>query len=127
MEKFNESHYNDIINGIHLFNDKKYWECHEELEHYWLEYKHDNIRYIFWSIIQVAAALVHYRENNLSGCESLLMKAKQKIVKVKQLNIDTSYLESKVSWSSFIETLNAPQNDDYYQNIYNYTFVFIEQ
>ena len=46
---------------------KKYWECHEELEHHWLEDAGDNARLIYWAVIQVAAAMYHFRDDNLKG------------------------------------------------------------
>ena len=35
--QFTPEHFEKMKKGVQLFNEQKYWECHEELEHHWLE------------------------------------------------------------------------------------------
>ena len=73
---FNSKHLHSMRRGIDLFNQKKYWDCHEELEEIWIEETSD-VRYIFWTIIQVAVALYHCEHQNLIGARSMMAKAKE--------------------------------------------------
>ena len=65
MCKFRKKHLEEIFKGIKLYNQGKYWECHEDLEEYWLERAHDPVRYIYWVIIQVAVSIYHLEGNNV--------------------------------------------------------------
>ena len=70
--QFSPEHFEKMKKGIELFNQQMYWECHEELEHHWLEDAGDNARLIYWSVIQVAAAMYHFRDENMEGVHGLL-------------------------------------------------------
>ena len=83
--QFTEEHLENTKEGVLLFNEQKYWECHEVLEDHWLESRGDNARYVYWAIIQVAAAMIHYRDENLSGARGLIAKAKEKFQKIDKL------------------------------------------
>ena len=98
MSQFDQSHLEVIENGILLFNEQKYWECHEDLEHHWLE-EPGPLRNVYWAVIQVAAAMIHYRESNLLGARGLIYKAKQKFDRVEQFHIESEVLDSELSWA----------------------------
>jgi predicted metal-dependent hydrolase len=93
--------------GFSLYNSKKFWECHEELEHHWLESLGDPFRYVYWSVIQAAAAMVHYREGNLIGTRGMISKACRKIEKIKQMHVDLDGLDEQSNWNEFINILLA--------------------
>lgn len=95
--RFNSTHLEIIKEGIQLFNQQKYWECHEELEHHWLE-EPGPIRNVYWAVIQVAAAMIHYRNSNLVGARGLIFKAKQKFDRCESYNIESDILEKYLSW-----------------------------
>ena len=57
MSLFDQTHLAIMEQGIYLFNAQKYWECHEELEHHWLE-EPGPIRNVYWAVIQVAASMM---------------------------------------------------------------------
>ncbi|MBK26675.1 MAG: hypothetical protein CME70_21925 [Halobacteriovorax sp.] len=97
--KFSMEHLRNTIEGVKLFNEQKYWECHEVLEDHWLEGRGDNARYVYWAIIQVAASMIHYRDKNLSGAQGLLAKTKNKIKKIDELKVETDLMETYLSWS----------------------------
>jgi predicted metal-dependent hydrolase len=97
MTQFDQSHLEIIIEGLRLFNAQKYWECHEELEHHWLE-ERGPLRNIYWAVIQVAAAMIHYRDSNLIGAIGLIHKAQKKFDKCEEFKIESDLLENKLSW-----------------------------
>lgn len=98
-DQFEISNLELMRKGIELFNAQKYWECHEELEHHWLE-EPGNIRNVYWAVIQVAAAMIHYRENNLIGATGLINKAKQKIDRVEKMNLENMILYENLDWKA---------------------------
>ncbi len=95
--QFTEEHLKKMEEGIHLFNDQKYWECHESLEEIWLEDRTDNARYIYWAVIQVAAVCIHYRDGKLIGAQGMIAKAKEKFKKARELHVLTPVVE-KLNW-----------------------------
>ena len=123
--QFTPEHFDKMRKGIELFNEQKYWECHEELEHHWLEDAGDNARLIYWAVIQVAAAMYHYRDDNLEGVHGLLYKAKDKLGRGIQNKVETEYLLSHVNWNEFRRlVLSSPKKGKLseYENIYNFRF-----
>lgn len=98
MGQFDQTHLQTIAEGIRLFNAQKYWECHEELEHHWLE-DPGPIRNVYWAVIQVAASMIHYRNDNIIGARGLLKKAKQKFDRCEQFNVESKLLDENLSWS----------------------------
>jgi uncharacterized protein len=123
--QFTPEHFEKMKKGVRLFNEQKYWECHEELEHHWLEDAGDNARLIYWAVIQVAAAMYHYRDENLAGIHGLLGKAKNKLERAEKNNVETSYLYENINWKEFREmTLSAPVSEKFqdYEHIYDFRF-----
>jgi hypothetical protein len=98
MSQFNQTHLQLITEGIRLFNAQKYWECHEDLEDHWRE-EPAPVRNVYWAVIQVAAAMIHYRDENLIGACGLINKAKQKFDRCEQLKIENELLERNLSWT----------------------------
>ena len=123
--QFTSEHFEKMKKGVQLFNEQMYWECHEELEHHWLEDAGDNARLIYWAVIQVAAAMYHYRDGNLAGIHGLLAKAKNKLERAEKNNVETEYLYENINWREFREmTLSAPvsENVEDYRHIYDFRF-----
>lgn len=98
---FEEEHLLKMREGIELFNQQKYWESHEALEDIWAEDAHDPVRYVYWAVIQVAAACIHYRNQNLIGCQGMIAKAKEKFKKCRELHVVSDLLLSKLDWERF--------------------------
>lgn len=96
--QFTPEHLKKMEEGIHLFNEQKYWECHESLEEIWLEDRTDNARYIYWAVIQVAAVCIHYRDGKIIGAQGMLAKAKEKFKKARELHVLTPEVE-KLNWN----------------------------
>lgn len=96
--------------GILLFNEQKYWECHEALEDIWAEDNHDPVRYIYWAVIQVAAACIHYRDKNLIGAQGMIAKAKEKFRKCHELHILSELANQHLDWEELESiTLRIPE------------------
>ncbi len=107
---FSEVHLKKMQEGLELFNQQKYWECHESLEDVWIEDTTDPGRYVYWAVIQVAAAMIHYRDKNLVGANGLIKKAKEKFSKVQELGLENDLLEKKLQWSHLKQlTLSIPE------------------
>ena len=123
--QFGPEHFDKMKAGVSLFNEQKYWECHEELEHHWLEDAGDNARLIYWAIIQVAAAMYHYRDGNLEGVHGLLFKAKNKLQRASDHKVETDYLLEHINWQEFRKLIiNSPERGELleYQEIYDFRF-----
>lgn len=64
--------------GISLFNEERFWECHEVLEQIWHPAEGEE-RDIIQGLILTAAAFVHAQRNRNERCVAMLKKAKQKL------------------------------------------------
>ncbi len=124
---FGPEHLKKIANGIKTFNSKKYWECHEALEDVWLEDRNDPARNVYWAIIQVAASMVHFRENKIIGTEGMLNKAKNKFQKCRdQSFILTKLVFDFLDWEELESLVMSIPNTDTkledYQKIWDFKF-----
>jgi hypothetical protein len=96
---FTEIHLKKMKPGIEVFNNQLYWECHEELEHIWIEDRGDPARDVYWAVIQVAAALVHYQNQNLIGAQGMIKKAKEKFLRCEKM--ENELMNKFLSWQTF--------------------------
>lgn len=123
--QFTPEHLPKVKDGVELFNKQEYWECHEALEHVWLEDRGDNARDVYWAIIQVAAAMIHYRQKNLIGAQGMIKKAKEKFNRARAQNTITKIVEKYLDWNE-LESLTlaiddkAPLED--FSKLYNFRF-----
>ena len=67
-----------LIEGVQLFNEERFWECHEALEQAWHPSKGVE-RDAIQSIILTAAAFVHYQKGEEETCLSILRRARDKM------------------------------------------------
>jgi len=67
-----------LAEGVQLFNDERFWECHEVLEQAWHGSKGVE-RDAIQSIILTAAAFVHYQKGEEEICLSILRRARAKM------------------------------------------------
>jgi len=68
-----------MIEGVSLFNRRYYWECHEVLEHAWLE-ETGHRKKFYQGIIQAAAGFYHVLNANPQGVIKLAADSKAKLV-----------------------------------------------
>jgi uncharacterized protein len=85
-----------LAEGIQLFNEERFWECHEALEQAWHISKGVE-RDAIQSIILIAAAFVHYQKGEDEVCLSILRRAKAKMASAKNYEtIDLQGLERNI-------------------------------
>jgi uncharacterized protein len=110
--KFSEEHLSKMEEAIHLFNEQKYWECHEALEDLWMEDRNDPVRNVYWAIIQVAASCIHYRDGNLVGAQGMLNKAREKFHRCRELNVLTNIVLECLDWEKLERLVFAVKESD---------------
>ncbi len=96
--QFTPEHLKKMEEGVRLFNEQKYWECHEALEEVWLEDRNDPARNVYWAVIQVAAACIHYRDQKLIGARGMIAKAKEKFKRCREQKILTELAFAHLDW-----------------------------
>ena len=66
----------EYLRGIELFNEGRYFECHEAWETVWL--KAEGVeREFLHAMIQIAAALLHQERGNRKGATSVYERARR--------------------------------------------------
>ncbi|MBY0516723.1 MAG: DUF309 domain-containing protein [Bacteriovoracaceae bacterium] len=127
---FDAEHLQKMESGIRCFNQQQYWECHEELEHVWLEDRQDPHRYVYWAVIQVAASMIHYRDDKFIGAVGMMNKAREKFKKCRELHVLSPLLEEKLQWSKLEAMVMAipekPEDLKLFEVIWNFRFKCFE-
>jgi hypothetical protein len=65
-----------VIKGIQLFNQKKFFAAHEELELAWRDEK-EEIRDLYRGILQIGVAYYHIQHRNFSGAQKMFVRAEK--------------------------------------------------
>ncbi|WP_408099225.1 DUF309 domain-containing protein [Peredibacter sp. HCB2-198] len=113
--------------GVQLFNEQKYWECHEALEDVWMEDRQDPARNVYWAVIQVAAACIHYRDSNLIGARGMIHKAKEKFRRCRDQHILTDVVFKFLDWQELEDiVMKIPEGTSStlqdFANLYEFRF-----
>ncbi len=102
-----------VLEGIRLFNEGLYYECHEEIEHEWHAETGD-IRNLYQGILQIGVGFHHASNGNLRGACLLLNDGLDKVGRFLPTcqGIDTQQLwdESMVVLSDIRARLGAKQS-----------------
>lgn len=61
----------EFLKALVEFNRREWYECHETLEELWVGTEFE-IRWFYQGILQIAVALMHWRNGNYGGAISLL-------------------------------------------------------
>lgn len=64
--------------GIRLFNEERFFECHEAWEEAWKRSVGAE-KFYYQGMIQVAVAILHARRGNIEGARTLYAKARSKL------------------------------------------------
>jgi hypothetical protein len=64
--------------GIRLFNEEEFFECHDVLEEYWADTLGDE-RKLIQGLIQASVALFHFGNENFGGARKLYETSRQKL------------------------------------------------
>jgi uncharacterized protein len=67
-----------VLEGIRLFNEGLYYECHEEIEHEW-HAETGEIRNLYQGILQIGVGFHHASNGNLRGARLLLTDGIEKL------------------------------------------------
>lgn len=65
--------------SIELFNEQRYWECHETLEQIWRREPKGSEKDVQQGIILAASAFVHFQKNEDDVCIGMIPKALSKL------------------------------------------------
>ncbi|MBW4054849.1 MAG: DUF309 domain-containing protein [Proteobacteria bacterium] len=76
MRHCNESPPGQLLLAIRQFNAGQWYECHETLEDLWIG-EGGEVREFFQGTLQVAVALLHWRNGNYGGAISVLTSGVQ--------------------------------------------------
>lgn len=109
--QFSQEHLKKMAEGVRLFNGGFYWECHEELEDHWLTDLGDDVRYVYWVVIQVATALLHHRDGNLAGAKGMIAKAQEKVAQCEARRVESDILYRFLGWKRFKVLIKAVPKD----------------
>jgi predicted metal-dependent hydrolase len=66
--------------GLRLFNEEEFFECHEVLEELWAETQGEPKKFV-QGLIQAAVALFHFGNENFGGAKKLYLAASEKLGK----------------------------------------------
>ncbi len=82
-----------LLAGILLFNERRFFECHEDLEELWKQ-ERDPIRYLYQGILQIGVGFHHLRNRNYRGATLLLADGIDKTSRFQPscLSVDTARL-----------------------------------
>ena len=124
--QFSPEHLQKMQEGVELFNEQKYWECHESLEDVWMEDRGDLARNVYWAVIQVAAACIHYRDSKIVGAQGMIVKAKEKFLRCREKNILTQLAFEYLDWEELEKLVMAiPEKDaklEDFAKLYDFRF-----
>jgi hypothetical protein len=85
--------------SIELFNEQRYWECHETLEQIWRREPKGSEKDVEQGIILTASALVHFQKNEDDVCIGMIPKALSKLASWPEKNyymIDVEKLKERL-------------------------------
>jgi uncharacterized protein len=66
----------EYLEGIRLFNEEDFFECHDVLEELWADVEGEGKRFL-QGMIQAAVALFHFGNENLGGARKLYTTSMQ--------------------------------------------------
>ena len=88
--------------GIDLFNQGRFFECHEAWEEIWKR-SDGELKVFYQGLIQAAVAILHAQRGNLEGARSLYRKASAKLDSIPHEHMGLAVGELRVELSRFIE------------------------
>jgi uncharacterized protein len=95
-------HPNYYEEGIDLFNEGRFFECHEAWEEIWKR-SDGEVKLFYQGLIQAAVAILHAERGNLEGARSLYEKASLKLDPIPHEHMGLAVGELRIELSRFIE------------------------
>lgn len=106
------------IKGIIFFNQKKFFDAHEELEIAWRD-EPGQIRDLYRGILQVGVAYYHITRRNFSGAKKLIIRSEKWLepfpdkvlgINIKKLKSDSKNILVKLE-NGYFNSLSIIDND----------------
>lgn len=106
------------IKGIIFFNQKKFFDAHEELEIAWRD-EPGQIRDLYRGILQVGVAYYHITRRNFSGAKKLIIRSEKWLepfpdkvlgINIKKLKSDSKNILVKLE-NGYFDSLSFIDND----------------
>jgi uncharacterized protein len=88
--------------GIDLFNEGRFFECHEAWEEIWKR-SDGELKLFYQGLIQAAVAILHAQRGNLEGARSLYEKASAKLDPIPKEHMGIAVGELRIELRQFIE------------------------
>ena len=70
--------WDQVLDGIALFNREEFYDCHDTIEEIWLQESNDEQPFL-QGLIQAAVAFHHYQDGKLGAARSMLSLAIEKL------------------------------------------------
>lgn len=96
----------EYLRGIALFNDGRFYECHEVWETVWLRATGEQRRFLH-AMIQAAAALLHVQRGNWKGARSVGARAVSKLETVPAVMMQLDVREFLIYFKRFLAAATA--------------------
>ena len=90
--------------GIDLFNEGRFFECHEAWEEIWKR-SDGEVKLFYQGLIQAAVAILHAQRGNLEGAKSLHQKAREKLDPLADEHMGIALGEMRAALAQFIEVV----------------------
>lgn len=88
--------------GIDLFNEGRFFECHEAWEEIWKR-SDGELKLFYQGLIQAAVAILHAQRGNPEGARSLYQKAREKLDPFADEHMGIALGEMRAALAEFIE------------------------
>src|SRR5712664_2818374 len=88
--------------GIDLFNEGRFFECHEAWEEIWKR-SDGELKLFYQGLIQAAVAILPAQRGNLEGARSLYDKASAKLDSISHEHMGVAVGELRIELHQFIE------------------------
>ncbi len=100
----------EFLDGIDQFNKQEFFDCHETLEHLWMEDRSPE-RELIQGIIQIAVGYYHYLRSNRVGALKLLTRGLERIKKYDNTCMHLNIHKLALDVSSNIQEIDKSEKD----------------
>jgi uncharacterized protein len=94
--------------GIELFNQGRFFECHEAWEEVWKR-SHGDEKLFYQGLIQAAVAILHAERGNRDGARRLWAKARAKLDRISDRHMGLAIGTLREELGRFFELVLAPR------------------
>lgn len=102
----------EFLEGVEQFNKKEFFDCHETLEHLWMEDRSPE-RELIQGIIQIAVGYYHYLRSNRVGALKLLTRGLERIKKYGDICMRLNIHQLALDVFSNIEEIENSEKDSF--------------